>query len=608
MMQFKLASIGLYLVFCWTFTAVQAAQVELTTGAFIGNTNLTVTTDAAQDPGHKTSSTTDSFLPTLNSNIVTNLVPSLKKNMMDMKNKEASENQDVIEEVTAEPRDFFSKRRRLNKSPVLTLSPNMFRSSVKNATAAEILLKKLQANQKTRTYHDPGFKPKRLVRVRPRAKTLAELARHPGGSDQEESGTTTLLPDSSSTNTMIAANALLLDHAQDYHRGKVFAPQGSQPFDWSHRHNSGGLKSEFYKNRYRIYRNQLNGQIVQEDNAGDKTTEGYKSSTEAASTTIEPPSTEEGSTEIHVVTSITADIDTTAQAQSQQQQTRTTETPMTSTVLSYQYSSIGTPKTLTTPILELERLFLNEHLQDPANAGNKPKRKVEGFFADNGKPVQVDSSIQVVSELYENNDIFEPSEAPTDVYQAPTNIYEIPAEFSEITAVNSLQPERVKDFSNVPDDAINTDEEEYEYLEPEQVTEQEALDRVAAIAPPTQNDAEKSSDQTQPSLDNTIIKAIEEALEIDVPVDSQLRHRDASPRPNRDHHPGDHQYDLDDMIIKAIEEALEIDVPVDSQLRHREASPRPNRDHHPGDQQYDAFSNKDDQSTVRQFLNNNVFT
>ena len=54
-------------------------------------------------------------------------------------------------------KDLYKRRR---KTPIRSLNhPNNYRSSVKNATAAEILLKKLQQSQgKSRTYHDPGFK------------------------------------------------------------------------------------------------------------------------------------------------------------------------------------------------------------------------------------------------------------------------------------------------------------------------------------------------------------------------------------------------------------------------------------------------------------------
>ncbi len=152
------------------------------------------------------------FLPTLGStNVVTNLVPSLKKNMDEMKDKieGSKEEPEGKKETAAEPegkkedikpgtykvKDFFRRRR---KKPLLTLSPGVFRNSVKNATAAEILLKKLQSAQPKRTYHDPSFKNKikkaGLVKVRPRPKTLSELS-----STKANGGdvTATLLPESS---------------------------------------------------------------------------------------------------------------------------------------------------------------------------------------------------------------------------------------------------------------------------------------------------------------------------------------------------------------------------------------------------------------------------
>ena len=150
--------------------------------------------------------------------------------------------------------DLYKRRR---KTPIRSLThPNNYRNTVKNATAAEILLKKLQQSQgKSRTYHDPGFKNKKqLVRVRPRAKSLAELASQAGGEINESElnhviHATTLLPETESS-PILTSNALLLDQAASSHH--KIAPQGSHPFDWSKRHHQSGR--DLLRNKFRIFR------------------------------------------------------------------------------------------------------------------------------------------------------------------------------------------------------------------------------------------------------------------------------------------------------------------------------------------------------------------
>ena len=98
---------------------------------------------------------------------------------------------------------------------------------------------------------------------------------------------------------------------------------------------------------------------------------------------------------------------------------------------------------------------------------------------------------------------FMPSEAPPTSYMAPKEPFEfLPVELNEI------EPETVKDV--IDDDAIN---DEYE-----QDSRHEEIE---------------SLEETDDNLDDMIIKSIEEALDIDVPVDAKLRHRDSSPRPSR---------------------------------------------------------------------------
>ena len=157
--------------------------------------------------------------------------------------------------TTANKKDLYKRRR---KTPIRSLThPNNYRNTVKNATAAEILLKKLQQSQgKSRTYHDPGFKNKKqLVRVRPRAKSLAELASQVSGGEINESElnhvihATTLLPETESS-PILTSNALLLDQAASSHH--KIAPQGSHPFDWSKRHHQSGR--DLLRNKFRIFR------------------------------------------------------------------------------------------------------------------------------------------------------------------------------------------------------------------------------------------------------------------------------------------------------------------------------------------------------------------
>ena len=169
-----------------------------------------------------------------------------------------------------------NKRRR--KTPIKSLStPSIAQGTygrqVKNATAAEILLKKLQnAQGRPKTYHDPEFKNKKLVRVRPRAKSLAELTSQAStSSDGEEFGDkptaqpTTLFPKTESS-PILTSNALLLNEQAHHHK---IAPQGSHPFDWSRRHQSG---RDLLRNKFRIFRNQaLKTRYVDETTTTKKT-------------------------------------------------------------------------------------------------------------------------------------------------------------------------------------------------------------------------------------------------------------------------------------------------------------------------------------------------
>ena len=87
------------------------------------------------------------------------MIPSLKKNILAAKNQKSDSSRNSI----------FGKNRLREKAK--TVKNN---AVVRNSTAAEILLKKLQNQQRVRTYHDPGYKSRKVVR-RPRVKTLEEL-------------------------------------------------------------------------------------------------------------------------------------------------------------------------------------------------------------------------------------------------------------------------------------------------------------------------------------------------------------------------------------------------------------------------------------------------
>ncbi len=357
--------------------------------------------------------------PTLSSNVVQDLVPSLKKNIMNAKSIESEEQSGQFLLIQA------------LKTPltILNFSDNSSEAlykrrpdPVRNSTAAEILLRKLQNTHRVRTYHDPGFKSnKKIVRVRPRVKSFEELK------SKAENGTVGF-----ASSPILASNAILMDQN---HQDKSFAPQGAQPFDWSQRK---GLK-----NRFRLF----------------KTPEA-KEATEATSTSSELPPT--SSTEVNVVTSHSDEI--------------REHNPKKKS--SYSFVSIGTQDAKDN-VLELERLFLNEKLQSSdQEEREKIKRKVTGFFLDKKEPVQVDSSITVVSDLYENNppitQQFKPSTKPPTKYKAPAEPFEL------------------------PDLAADKNDQE------------------------DQEDSEKSG----MNLDDMIISAIEGALNVQVPDDETLRHRD----------------------------------------------------------------------------------
>ena len=125
-------------------------------------TSIPTTQEVIQDENEivPRTSTTGEFLPTptINSNIVTDLLPSLKKNILAAKIQSEKNRSNI-----------FGKNRLREKN---NNTPN--NAVVRNSTAAEILLKKLQNQKRIRTYHDPGFKNRKVVR-RPRVKTLDEL-------------------------------------------------------------------------------------------------------------------------------------------------------------------------------------------------------------------------------------------------------------------------------------------------------------------------------------------------------------------------------------------------------------------------------------------------
>ena len=202
------------------------------------------------------------------------------------------------------------------------------------------------------------------------------------------------------------------------------------------------------------------------------------------------------STEVHVVTSINQEIN----VDSSVEVTTTTASPEDSNTYSttpagsYQYISYGTPKAEN--VLELEKLFLNEKLnvaQDP----NKRKRKVNSVPKFLEKPVKVDSTITVVSDLYEKNKpkikntrVYVPSTPPPTSYKAPTQ------PFSE--------------------EASEEYDDEVEYVEV--VSKENEYDDGAPVEL-------KSSSSHHDDLDDMIIDSVEKALNIKVPNDPQLRHR-----------------------------------------------------------------------------------
>ena len=241
----------------------------------------TVVTDEEVTTVTEEESVTTEFLPTLSPNIATKLVPSINKNMQEA----LSQNEESANEV--KDSRFKRRQKKLDTTKkVANLAP------VKNSTAAEILLNKVKSKSRVRTYHDPEFKSKKLVRIRPRVKSLGEL----------KSETQT------ENSPIIETNALLLDNASA-------APQGAQPYDWSRRKVLNPRISNF-RNRFRNYNKP----------------------------TAEPESQDE-STEVHVVTSISDEHETPTEPIT----TTTTVKPVVSTPgSSYQYVSFGTLEPATT--------------------------------------------------------------------------------------------------------------------------------------------------------------------------------------------------------------------------------------------------------------------
>ena len=230
----------------------------------------------------------------------------------------------------------------------------------------------------------------------------------------------------------------------------------------------------------------------------------------------------EDSTEVHVVTSINQEIQVDSTATTLTTTTSGTTTTVrpshvkkisipevssldtsTSPGQSYQYISIGTPRPTQDNVLELEKLFLNEKLQlssDPV----KKKRKIAASSSISSKPgflerpVRVDSSITVVSDLYEKNNsksrtpkvkslpsIFIPSTPPPASYVAPTQPY--------------FQIDNNQEFV-----ILNTNSE----------------------ADPDHQEIKISSAKVD--LDDLIVENVEKILRIKVPNDPQLRHRGVS--------------------------------------------------------------------------------
>ena len=250
-----------------------------------------------------------------------------------------------------------------------------------------------------------------------------------------------------------------------------------------------------------------------EEKAATTTKETPKKEEPEPTSVPENSEVNEESTEVHVVTSINQEI----QVDSGSTATTLTTTGATTTTVrpshvkkisipevssldtstapggqSYQYISIGTPRPTQDNVLELEKLFLNEKLQlssDPV----KKKRKVAsssiskpGFLE---RPVRVDSSITVVSDLYPKNtsksrapivkslpSIFLPSTPPPASYVAPTQPY--------------FQIDNDEEFI-----ILNNSDQDHK----------SAVD-----------------------LDDLIVENVEKILRIKVPNDPQLRHRGVS--------------------------------------------------------------------------------
>ena len=232
----------------------------------------------------------------------------------------------------------------------------------------------------------------------------------------------------------------------------------------------------------------------------------------------------EDSTEVHVVTSINQEIQVDSTATTLTTTTSGTTTTVrpshvkkisipevssldtsTSPGQSYQYISIGTPRPTQDNVLELEKLFLNEKLQlssDPV----KKKRKIAASSSISSKPgflerpVRVDSSITVVSDLYEKNNsksrtpkvkslpsIFIPSTPPPASYVAPTQPY--------------FQIDNNQEFV-----ILNTN----------------------SGADPDPDHQEIKLSSAKVDLDDLIVENVEKILRIKVPNDPQLRHRGVS--------------------------------------------------------------------------------
>ncbi len=355
-----------------------------------------------------------------------------------------------------------------------------------------------------------------------------------------------------------AANAFLLSQDAKEQKNK-FPSQGSQPFDWSRRQQSKEAQvNNFFKNRFRQFKAQVDrDEAKTNDNAGEIQDDNEN---EASETTTNLPEELQTSTEVHVVTSITGQLEV-GQTESVTEETiletstepifpfprPSSKTPVKEPKVSksYQYLTFGElPKNEQAErqanLLALEKLFMEDKLKTDEGQDNpKKRRKVEtnGFFkpGQDGQPdkVQVNSAISVVSDLYENNEGgFLPSEPPTNAYVAPGADGDPHAADRVAQAGQSLSDlgaERVKDFA--PVNAFFDEDASVETtLAPPVLPVREA----APIPLDQDIEAEGGVERVDRDLDDLIIKAVEEALKIDVPVDSKLRHRDASPRPSRD--------------------------------------------------------------------------